>query len=139
MTTTSLVAFVCYGLYSLVSILSGVVFLTRSTFMPFHQEALNKPWQQVDPKVQALLLGLMRSAGGGLLTSGIGVAILLLIPFRAGDIWSKYAIPVLGLSMALPVLYSNILIRSRTQAHMPIAGVSIGVGLIAIGFILSTF
>ena len=81
MTVTHLVAFVCYGLYSLVSILSGMVFLVRSTFMPFHQDALGKPWQQVDPSVQALLLGLMRSVGGGLITSGTGVAILLFTHF----------------------------------------------------------
>ena len=137
MSVTYLIAFICYGLYALVSILSGMVFLTRSTFMPFHQEALGKTWEQVDPNVQALLLGLMRSAGGGLMTSGIGVAILLFIPFRAEATWATYSIPAIGLLMALPVLYSNLFIRSRTQAHMPVTGVSMGVGLIVVGFIMS--
>ena len=137
MSITYLIAFASYGLYALVSILSGMVFLTRSTFMPFHQDALGKTWEQVDPNVQALLLGLMRSAGGGLMTSGIGVAILLFIPFRAEAIWAIYSIPVIGLLMALPVLYSNLFIRSRTHANMPVTGVSIGVGLLVFGFIMS--
>jgi len=137
MSVTYLISFVCYGLYALVSILSGMVFLTRSTFMPFHQDALGKTWEKVDPNVQVLLLGLMRSAGGGLMTSGIGVAILLFIPFRVEAIWAIYSIPVIGLLMALPVLYSNLFIRSRTHAQMPVKGVSIGVGLIVVGFIMS--
>ena len=137
MTTTYLIAFVCYGLSALISMLFGAIYLVRSRFMPYHQEALGKSWQQLDQNLQALLLGLMRTAGGGLLATGVSVAILLLIPFRAGESWSKYSIPVIGLLCAIPALYATILIRSRTQARTPVVASSIGVGLIMIGFILS--
>lgn len=137
MTTTYLIAFVCYGLSALISMLFGAIYLVRSRFMPYHQEALGKSWQQLDQNLQALLVGLMRTAGGGLLATGVSVAILLLIPFRAGESWSKYSIPVIGLLCAIPALYATILIRSRTQARTPVVASSIGVGLIMIGFILS--
>ena len=137
MTTTYLIAFVCYGLSALISMLFGAIYLVRSRFMPYHQEALGKSWQQLDQNLQALLLGLMRTAGGGLLATGVSVAILLLIPFRVGESWSRYSIPVIGLLCAIPALYATILIRSRTQARTPVVASSIGVGLIMIGFILS--
>ena len=137
MNTTSLAAFVSYALAALLSIAFGTIYLVRSQFMPYHQEALGRPWQQLDQPLQTLLLGLMRTAGGGLLAGGISIAILLLIPFRAGESWSLYAIPVIGLVTVLPALYATVLIRSRTQGNTPIAASARGVGLLVIGFILS--
>lgn len=137
MTTTYLAAFVCYSLSALLSMLFGIIYLVRSTFMPYHQEALGKSWQQLDPNLQALLLGLMRTAGGGLLATGVSASILLLIPFRAGESWAAYSIPAVGLLTAIPALYATILIRSRTHAHTPVAAGFMAVGLLVIGFILS--
>ena len=137
MSATFLAAFVSHALAALLFMAFGVIYLARSQFMPYHQEALGKPWQQLDPRLQALLIGLLRTAGGGLLATGISIAVLLLIPFRAGEAWARYAIPVIGLVAALPSLYATLLIRSRTQAHTPVAASAIGVGLLVIGFILS--
>jgi hypothetical protein len=139
MNTASIAAFVSYALAALLSMAFGIIYLVRSQFMPYHQEALDKPWQQLDARLQALLLGLMRTAGGGLLAGGISATILLLIPFRAGESWSLLAIPAIGLVTVLPTLYATVLIRSRTQAHTPVAASAIGVGLIVIGFIFSLF
>lgn len=137
MNITSFAAFACYALAALLSILFGIIYLVRSQFMPYHREALGKSWQHLDLHLQALLLGLMRSAGGGLLAAGISTVILLLIPFRAGETWSLYSIPVIGLAAAIPALYATIFIRSRTGAHTPVAASATGVGLIMLGFILS--
>jgi hypothetical protein len=137
MSITQLAAFSSYALAALLSMAFGTIYLVRSQFMPYHQEALGKPWQQLDQGLQALLLGLMRTAGGGLLAGGISLIILLFIPYRAGEAWSLYAIPVIGLMTALPAFYATIFIRSRTQAHTPVAAGATGVGLIVIGFILS--
>ena len=137
MNTTFIASFVSYALAALLSMAFGIIYLVRSQFMPYHQEALGKPWLQLDLRLQALLLGLMRTAGGGLLAGGISAAILLFIPFRAGESWSLVAIPAIGLVTSLPALYATILIRSLTQAHTPIAAGAIGVGLLVVGFIFS--
>jgi hypothetical protein len=57
MNPTYLAAFVCYGLSALLSMLFGIIYLVRSTFMPYHQEALGKPWQQLDQNLRVLLIG----------------------------------------------------------------------------------
>ncbi len=54
--------------------------------MPYHSEALGSSWSDVGPKTQVLILALMRVAGGGFLATGLAMFILLIIPFRAGDI-----------------------------------------------------
>ena len=137
MNITFLAAFASYALAALLSMTFGATYLVRSQFMPYHQEALGIPWQQLDQRLQALLLGLMRTAGGGLLAGGLSTALLLLFPFRAGEPWSYYAIPAIGLVTVVPALYATILIRSRTRAHTPVAAGAAGVGLLVIGFILS--
>ena len=137
MSTTLLAASVCYALAALVSLVFGAVYLVRSQFMPYHEEAIGLPWQQLDQRMQTLLLALMRVAGGGLLTAGMSMAILLLIPFRAGESWARYALPAIGLVGGLPALYATILVRSRTHAHAPVAASATGIALVIAGFILS--
>ena len=126
-----------YALAALLSGAFGVVYLVRPRFMPYHQEALGVPWQQVEPRLKALLLGLMRTAGGGLLASAVAIAIMVFIPLRAGQAWARYSIPIVGLATAVPALHATILVRNQTRARTPVLAAASGVGMIVLGFILS--
>jgi hypothetical protein len=135
--TAHLAAFACYAAASLLAMAFGAVYLLRSSYLPYHAEALGKPWSELEPRLQALILGLMRATGGGMLGGGVSAAILLVIPFRAGESWSVWALPVVGFVTVLPTLYATLLVRSRTGAHAPVWASLAGIGLIAIGLILS--
>ena len=137
MDTPDVAALVCYGLVTLCSLAFGALYLVRSSFMPYHRAAVGKPWHELDPRLQALLLGLMRVAGGGLLTGGIALAILLLIPFREGEAWSRWAVPLIGFLLVLPTLYATVYIRLRTGARTPVWVSLAGVALVALGAVLS--
>ena len=137
MNPASLAAFICYALAALVSMAFGIIYLIRSQFMPYHQVAIGKAWQDLDKPLQALLLGLMRMVGGGLFSAGLSVAILLLIPYRPGEVWSLYAIPAIGIVTAITALFATIFIRVRTGAHTPVIAGVISAGLLVLGFILS--
>lgn len=67
------------------------------------------------------------------------MGILLILPFREAEAWSRYAIPVIGLVSSVPALYATIHIRARTGARTPVAAGAAGAGLILAGFILSLF
>lgn len=97
------------------------------------------PWSEVDPRTQTLILALMRVAGGGWLAAGASLALLLIFPFLGGELWSLYALPGIGLLIALPSLYATILVRARTGAHAPVAAGVIGVALLVASFVLSFF
>jgi len=73
MSGTMLAAFVAYALAALLSAVFGAIYLVRSQFMPYHQEAVGVAWEQLDQRLQALLLGLLRTVGGGFLAAGISV------------------------------------------------------------------
>jgi hypothetical protein len=135
--TARLASFACYALFALSAAAFGAIYMLRSRFMPYHEEALGRSWQELDSRLQVLLLALLRISGAGLLVGGISMAILLLIPFRAGEGWSLWAIPLIGLMTDLPSLYATALIRLRTGAHTPVWASIAGLGLLAAGLILS--
>ena len=137
MISTEFAATLCYALAVLVAMAFGVVYLTRSRFMPYHGDALQRSWDELDPHLQALLLALMRAVGGGWLAVSLNVAFLLVFPFRAGETWARYAIPLVGLAAALPSLYAALYVRTRTPASPPVSLVLVAILLLIVGFIIS--
>jgi hypothetical protein len=137
MGATEIGATVCYVLSLLMATAFGVTYLTRSKFMPYHSDALQLSWDEVDPNLRTLLLALMRAAGGGWLGVSLSVALLLWFPFRAGEGWALYAIPVVGLAAALPSLYATLYVRGRTAASPPVNLTAAAIVLLVLGFILS--
>jgi hypothetical protein len=119
MDALTLAAFVCYLVSAMGSIAFGFIYLTRSEFMPYHREALGQNWDQLDKRLQTLIIALMRAIGGGLLGGSPGVLVLLFIPFQSGESWSYYAIPAIGLITYLPSFYAILIVRLRTRAVCP--------------------
>ena len=89
MSTLSLISFISYSLVALVSILFGLIYLIRNEFMPYHSKAIGSSWSDVERNLQVLIIALMRAAGGGFLATGLAILILLIVPWRAGDTWSR--------------------------------------------------
>jgi hypothetical protein len=137
MGATEFAATVCYALAVLVAMAFGLLYLTRSRFMPYHSDALQLGWDELDSQLQALLLALMRGVGGGWLAVSLSVAFLLLFPFRAGETWARYAIPLVGLAAALPSLYAALYVRSKTPASPPVSLVVVAILLLIVGFFIS--
>ena len=132
-------AFVCYLIVALGGVIIGLSYFLRSKFMPYHQEALGQNWDQLDRRLQTLLIAFIRGGGGIQVGASISVLIMLFIPFRLGELWAHYAIPTVFLITCLSALYGTLLVRSRTHARTPIAPVAAGVVLTIVGFILSFF
>jgi hypothetical protein len=87
--------------------------------------------------MRVLILALMKVSGGGMLATGVAALVLLAIPFRAGEAWSFYAIPLIGLCTSAGSLYATILVKTRTPGSPPIGLASLSLMLIIVGFIFS--
>jgi len=138
-TVPFIAAFVCYSLVAFFLIIFGVIYLTRPTLMPYHLDAIGRSWADLDTPMQTLFLALMRVAGTGFLITALSMLLLLLIPFRAAEIWARYAIPVVGLAQLLPTLYVTMYVRKHTPGAPPVGMNILGVGLLILGFIMSLF
>jgi hypothetical protein len=130
-------AFVCYLCQLPPLIIFGVIYLSRSAFMPYHAVAVGQTWPQVDPAFQVLILALMRVAGGGYLTTAAAMGILLFNPFRQGRRWAYWAIPVVGLICSLSSLYATAYVTLKTPASPPWIVAGLGVLVVCAGVILS--
>jgi hypothetical protein len=114
MDTGTLVAFGCNLVAVLFTAAVSLRYLTAKKFMHYHRAALGRSWSDLDSRLQALLLAMMKGIGGYGLTITLAQLIALLIPFRHGEAWALWAVPIVGLVHASGSAY----------ALTPIAGVS---------------
>jgi len=58
-------AAIVYGINALASLVLGITYLVKSSFMPYHNAALAQSWPESKSTIQVLILALMRVTGGG--------------------------------------------------------------------------
>jgi hypothetical protein len=84
------VSLCAFGLAGLLSIAFGVRSLLTRQFMPSHAEVLGKSWAALEPRLQTIIIGMLKVAAAGLL--GCGFALLwLLLPLQRGEAWAAGA------------------------------------------------
>jgi len=137
MTDIQIAAFVCYALGTLVLIGFSVPYLTRSEFMPYQREALGIPWEQVDTRLQVLLIGLMRATGGLALATGLAMLLILLVPYRAGQPWASFALAAIAVAACAFSLSSMRYVKRVTAARPPFASPLAVLAFSGLGFALS--
>jgi len=130
-------AFASFGLATLLPLLLGLIYGLARTFMPYHADALGMAWQELTPRLQILMRAFLNGAGAGAFTTGLAMAILLMIPFRRGDPWARWALLIIGLSGYLPLLGIIWYISSNTPARPPWEFVACGTVFLLVGFTLS--
>jgi len=113
------VAAAFYGVNSLVSLVLGSTYLLRGSFMPYHADALQRSWAEVEPAVQTLLGALMDVAGAGWIGIGVSTLVLIVIPMRRGEWWSRLLIPALFLIFYVPTLLATLAVMNGTPATPP--------------------
>ncbi len=131
------IAFACHLIGILTMVGFGLTYLLRKQFMPYHGVALGKSWVEVPKELQTLILALMRAVAGGALAAAVLAFIVLLIPFRAGEVWAFWAVPAGGLILSAGSLYAMRHVAANTPGRPPFMPVLAGAALTIIGFVLS--
>ena len=112
---------VLLSLAALVSLLFGVRYLVARQFMPYHAAVAGKAWQDLEPGVQTIILGMLKILAGGFLAYGIAL-LWLLIPLAQKQAWAPWAVLTLTLASVLPSVYVTIWLRRfAPSAPTPVA------------------
>ena len=119
MPTLRIIALILYGVSLLCGLVYGAVYLTRDRFLPYHEAALGRGWEELDLPTRTLLLALMRTAGGGALGCAISGAFVFAGPFIAGERWANWALLATILCSFLPAAYATFLVHAKTRANTP--------------------
>jgi peptidoglycan/LPS O-acetylase OafA/YrhL len=115
----SLIAFAIIGIYF---VLIGVVYLTTSEFMPYHSEAVQTEWADLDGNFQGLFLGFLKGLGTGALIAGFTVISMVVISFRESATPYRFLLPSVSLGYLGLLLYAMYTVKTRTMGNPPIEG-----------------
>jgi hypothetical protein len=69
-------------LVALGGILFGVRYMRREKYLPYHADVAGKSWNELDPGVQIIILGMLKIIGGGFVALGV----TLLCSSRGGEV-----------------------------------------------------
>jgi len=97
----------------------GIVYLTTSEFMPYHSAALGVPWVELPANYQGFVIGVIKGMGAGSIAVSIALLILLWVPVRRGDVWARWAAPVIGMVFTALTAYAAFTIDRLTPAATP--------------------
>ncbi|MGD0855679.1 MAG: hypothetical protein ABSA18_07715 [Dehalococcoidia bacterium] len=136
-TIKSKTAFIVYSLNALVWYGFGISYLFANEITSYHKQAIGVDWAGLAPGVKTLLLVLMKGTGDAVLVGAISFTFLLLIPFRKGDKWVKWALLCIGMAIWIPMLIGSIWIYTATGAPSPWQLNLVMLVLLLVAFILS--
>jgi hypothetical protein len=132
-----ILALVAFGLAAALALTFGARYVLTREFMPYHAAVLGKPWSQLDSRLQSIILGMLKVAGGGLL--GYGFALLwLLLPLQRGEVWAAWAALTISLAVISPILLTVVWLRRiERDAKTPIIPTLVVLALVVVGTIIS--
>lgn len=130
----SLIALAAYTMSGIASIVLGAVYVIRIEFMPYHAQAVGADWASLPSGTRALFSALMNVVGAAWLIIGTLVLVLVMVPFRAGEIWSRWTIPIAIMALYGSILVVTLQVQYATGAQTPwlINAVAAGTGLIGL-------
>lgn len=128
-----LLSLIAFGLAGLLALVFGLKYLLAHEFMPYHATVLGKPWSALEPRLQAIIQGMLKVAGSGLL--GCGCALLwLLLPLYRHEAWAAWAALTTFLVASAPIFYVVTWLRRVSPgAKTPVAPTAAGIGLVIVG------
>jgi hypothetical protein len=109
-------SFVAHGIPTVGLLLQGLLYVTTSTFMPYHADALGTTWEALPANYQGFLIGVIKAMGAGSIGVTLALIVLLLVPFRRGDRWARWAVPLVGAVFTLLTAYAAFTIDRHTPA-----------------------
>ena len=126
-----------FGLAALLALAFGARYVFTREFMHYHATVLGRPWASLEPRLQFIILGMLKVAGGGLL--GYGLALLwLLLPLQQGEAWAVWAALTVSLVVLVPILYVVVWLRRiESTANTPLLPSLVVLALVLAGTVAS--
>ncbi len=115
----------------------GLKYMLATAFMSYHATVAGRPWAQIDPGMQAIVLGMLRIIGGGFATTGVAT-LWLCVAIHEGARWAPWAILTIAAVSLLPTLLVALRLRAyQPSAKTPVVPTLAALALIIIGAGLS--
>jgi hypothetical protein len=128
-------ALVSYASAFLIIIFFSIAYLSRSDFMPYHSIAVARPWSEVEPRMQVLLLALIKVTGWAwLAVATAGFLLLYLLFWQNGGLEQLIVFQLYCFIAVTPPIVVACYVRQKTLAPTPIRSGTLVVILTLLGF-----
>lgn len=114
----------------------GARYLMATEFMPYHAAVAGKSWSQLEPGVQAIVLGMLRILGASFTAFAIALLAFAWGGWR-GERWPAVGAAFTGLVLAVPTLYVTLHLRTvNPRAETPVGLTAVLLTLVLSGCLL---
>ncbi len=123
-------------LFSLVGaslFVTGCLYLSTEKFMPYHSDAVQMQWQDLDANFQGLLIGLIRGLGAGALVSSASILYMARAAITTSPRPYRILLPAVAIGYTVLLGYATFTVFDRTPANPPLllTGVLVAMSLAA--------
>ena len=94
----------------------GLDYVLSPGLKAHHLQILDVSFDSLTVRTQILLVALMKGTGLVAIQGAVGLALLLLVPFRRRENWSRWAILAIGGLTLIPTLFGALRLRAQTGA-----------------------
>ena len=122
----SLAMFVVLGLSSLSL---RVVYLSLDEFMPYHSEAIQTDWADLNNNYQGLILGLLKALGGGALTAGFATVFMAVVSLGKSVRPFMVLLPTVATGYSILLCYATYTVHTSTPGNPPLLLASLSVAM----------
>ena len=105
--------------------------------MPYHAEIIGVARDGLSEQYSLVFQALYRATGAGMLVTGLTILILLAVPFRAGQPWSRWALTMIGVVISGLSAFLTLSLQAETTASIPWQGPIAGLVTILIAHYLA--
>jgi hypothetical protein len=128
-----------YAIVGAISLIMAVKNLFSSRYLPFHENAAHKPWDDIDNPLKLVILMILRIAGLGFLIISVLLLIFPVINYFIPNNFYKYSIPVVALIFCTGLFVFNFFLHRKTKTDTPWKGSLYAMIAIITGIIISIF
>jgi hypothetical protein len=117
--TITIIPSIIYFIIGVISMIMAVKSLSSRQFLPFHQKAYGKKWEDVDRNLQHVILALLKISGLGFLVVSILLLSYPIVCYLTPDPYIKYMIPATALIFCTGLFLINFDLYKKTEAETP--------------------
>ena len=132
-----LIPSILYFIIGAISMVMAVKSLTSKQFLPFHQKAYGKNWNDVDRNLQFVIIALLKITGLGFLVVSILLLTFPFVYYFANSLYVKFAIPGVALIFCTGLFLINFDLYKKTKAETPWKNSLYAMVVIIIGLIIT--
>lgn len=111
------------ALFSLIGVslfLTGLLYLTLDEFMPYHAEALQLHWDDLEANHQGLLLGFLKGLGSGAFIAGFAVLFMAAACLRKNPRPFMMLLPAIAIGYPALLCYATYTVYTSTPGRPPL-------------------